>query len=152
MKRLLLSICLLVSIHTRGQLLSPDPERATLVFFREFPSRFGGECGTCNYQIMVNGRRICNLSENRYLVYRVDAGTHILKSRPAGLSFSKRARSQLTLSADVNKIYYIRCDQRTDHVVTGRGALTMTITDVAKALPTLTGMKEDACGERLPIH
>lgn len=149
MRPALLLCCLLMGGQSFGQLLSPDPERATLVFFREFPSRYGGECGMCNYQISVNGRRICNLSENRYLVYRIKAGTLIIKSRPAGISFNRRAISQIMLSAEVNKVYFIRCDQRTDETVNGRGALVMTLNDVAKALPTLVGMKEDVCAGRL---
>ncbi|TAE25140.1 MAG: DUF2846 domain-containing protein [Cytophagales bacterium] len=144
MKPLLFALCLLTTTTTYAQLLAPDPQKATLVFFREFPSRFGHECWSCNYRITVNKHRICNLSENRFVVYTTDPGTTLVMSRPARSLFAARAKSRLVLQTEANKIYYIRCDQNTAGSL-GRGALVMRLNDVAQAMPTLAGMKPDAC-------
>lgn len=144
MKPLVVALFLLATTATHAQLLAPDPQKATLVFFREFPSRFGHECWSCNYRITVNKHRICNLSENRFVVYTTDPGTTLLTSRPARNLFAVRTENRLMLQTEANKIYYIRCDQNTAGSL-GRGALVMRLNDVGQAMPTLAGMKPDAC-------
>jgi Protein of unknown function (DUF2846) len=149
MKPAFFTVFLLFSAQAFGQLLQPDPERATLVFFREFPSRFGNECWSCNYQIKVNGKQICNLSENRFVVYTVQPGNTLLESQPARRLFGRRTKGKVVLQTESNKIYYIRCNQNTDRVgPTSRGALGMKLDDVARAIPTLAEMKLDACAAK----
>jgi hypothetical protein len=146
MKLLIIPCLLLLSFSGSAQLLAPVPERSTFVIFREFPSRYGHESWSRNYRITVNKQAVCNLSENRYIVYTALPGPTTILSRPARGLFRHRAVEKLALNALANKVYYIRCDQRNDRT---RERLAMTLNDVAKAIPTLKDMKMDRCEDHI---
>ena len=82
-----LFLLLFVGCHLTSvaQQIEKDPAMATLVFYRD--GQFFGS--GVNFNVFVNGEKICKLSNNKYLVYKVKPGKTEIGTGTAGLNLAK---------------------------------------------------------------
>jgi len=140
----LLLACLLGNQICAQPVVRPDPEKATLVIYRDFSTSNYVPDFHVNFNIWVNGQRICKLSDNRYLVYAIDPGPVNLQAKAAGFFLSKRRRFMTDVK--VGQVYYISCYQRNDILFRW---LEMTLVPYENSRARMTNMQADHCMERL---
>lgn len=125
--------CPLTSV---AQQIEKDPTMATLVFYRD--GQFFGS--GVNFNVFVNGEKICKLSNNKYLVYKVKPGKTEIGTGTAGLNLAKK--QGLALDTEAGGIYYVQCDMKQSLV-----ANRLELTEVTKstAEKKMSGLSPDNC-------
>lgn len=109
---------------------------ATLVFYRS--GQFFGS--GVNFNVFVNGEKICKLSNNKYLLYKVKPGKTEVGTGTAGLNLAKK--QGLSLDTEAGGIYYVQCDMKQSLI-----ANRLELTEVTKstAEKKMGGMSPDNC-------
>ena len=98
-----------------------------------------------NYAIFANGEKICKLSNNRYIEYKVKPGKLSLTAQRGGIEVFKK-ETGLDLDIEAGKKYYVRGDQKSSIT---RTRLEMSEVTESTAKRDMNGMAVDNCQETL---
>ncbi|MBD2756447.1 DUF2846 domain-containing protein [Spirosoma validum] len=138
------SLCLLIiSSAFRSDSINENPtaDFATVYIYRG--GQFFGS--GLNYAIYANGEKICKLSNNRYIEYKVKPGTLSLTARNGGIEVFKK-ETGIDLEIEAGKKYYVRGDLKTSIT---RSRLEMSEVTENTAKRDMNGMTVDNCQEAL---
>ncbi|GAB4032633.1 DUF2846 domain-containing protein [Spirosoma jeollabukense] len=102
----LLSLCLICASFRSDSIHKPPTDDfATIYIYR------GGQfyASAINYSIYVNGEKICKLSNNKYIEYKVKPGKLAITAQRGGIEVFKR-ETGLDLDTEAGKKYYVKGD------------------------------------------
>ena len=68
-----------------------------------------------NVAIFANGKKICKLSNTRYLIYTASLGKLNINAHRGGYEFMKK-ETQLTLEVEADKTYYVLCNVKKTYI------------------------------------
>ncbi|MGZ5191330.1 MAG: DUF2846 domain-containing protein [Flavisolibacter sp.] len=88
--------------------LSRSEEQATIYIYRT--GQFMGS--TANWSMWVDEKKICKLSNNKFIKVTVDKGKHIVASKQGGVSIMKK-EMEIEIDAEPGKSYYVSCNVKT---------------------------------------
>ena len=88
--------------------LMPVADQATIYIYRT--GQFMGS--TANWAMFVDEKKICKLSNNKYIKVMVDKGKHTISSKQGGVSIMKK-EMEIEIDAEPGKSYYIACNVKT---------------------------------------
>jgi hypothetical protein len=88
--------------------LTIEDEPATLSIFRE--GKFTGV--VVNYNIWIDGKEVCTLSNDKYINLKLDAGQHIIMSKAGGIGYASNPKTFLKVNIESGKSYFIKATAR----------------------------------------
>lgn len=62
-----------------------------------------------NFNILANGKKICELSNKKIIEFQIPAGNIVLNAERSGVEDLKKTTG-ITLETKVGETYYVRCD------------------------------------------
>jgi hypothetical protein len=83
-------------------------EQATIYIYRT--GQLMGS--TANWSMWVDEKKICKLSNNKFIKVTVDKGKHTVTSKQGGVSIMKK-EMEIEIDAEPGKTYYIACNVKT---------------------------------------
>ncbi|MGC4103971.1 DUF2846 domain-containing protein [Ferruginibacter sp.] len=103
----------------------------------------GGQLGAAlsNYNIFVDGRKICKLSNGRYLKYKVTPGKHEIEAKKAGVDLSKK-EVYVNVVTGAGRSSYISCNVKTNLL---REKVEMLEVMESSGKKSVSDLKEDNC-------
>ncbi|GAB4027170.1 DUF2846 domain-containing protein [Spirosoma koreense] len=138
---LLVSSLLGTAFRSDSLIAPPTDDFATVYVYR------GGQFlgSGINYSIFANGEKICKLSNNRFLEYKVKPGKLALTARNGGVEVFKK-ETGLDLDVEAGKKYFVRGDIKSS-ITRARLELSEVTENTAKR--DMSGMTVDNCQEAL---
>jgi hypothetical protein len=138
-KMLVLAVVMLFANVLYGQeftLKSTSPDSATVIFYR------GGQLwrALVNFTIRANGKELCRLSNNRYMIYKFAPEKCTFTSVAGGLNIPDKEKLEMELEG--GKMYYVQCDLKSS-LFTDRMEMTEVTESTAKR--KLLGTLPDNC-------
>jgi len=82
-----------------------DEDKATIVFYRK--GQFGGALQ--NYNVYVNGRKLCKISNGKFFSYKIAPGEVYLTSKAGGVEVFKK-KENFSMEVEAGETYYIECN------------------------------------------
>lgn len=89
----------------KGNEVITQDDKATLVFYRK--GQFGGALQ--NYNVYVNGKKLCKISNGKFFSYNMTPGEAYLTSKAGGVEVFKK-KETFSLDVEAGKTYYIECN------------------------------------------
>ena len=83
-------------------------EEATIYIYRT--GQWVGS--TANWSMFVDEKKICKLSNNKFIKVNVPKGKHTISSKQGGVSIMKK-EMEIEIDAEPGKSYYIACNVKT---------------------------------------
>jgi hypothetical protein len=83
-------------------------EQATIYIYRT--GQLMGS--TANWSMWVDEKKICKLSNNKFIKVTVDKGKHTVTSKQGGVSIMKK-EMEIEIDAEPGKTYYVACNVKT---------------------------------------
>lgn len=103
---LIAPICLFAQVNTKSETIEPDPDLATVVFYRTADA----ERVMDNWGIFNHQERICKLSSYKYLVYKTSQGVSDFRGQAWGILKRPENQEGLELPLEKGEIYYVKVD------------------------------------------
>ncbi len=95
-----------LGVFAQQQTFAQDADgMATIYFYRE--GQFGAALQ--NYNVFVNGEKVCKISNNRYFFTKVKPGEVYFTSKAGGVEVFKR-KENFSMEVKAGETYYISCD------------------------------------------
>lgn len=143
MKQILSLFCFLFSFsfcHAQVQTGTPSTE-ATIYIYRG--GQFTG--AAANWALFVDGKKICKLSNNKFIKVTVPAGKHLITSKIGGVELFKK-ETAIEIEAEAGKSYYVACTVK-QSIMRAR----MEFMEVTKSTADkqMEGMSLDNCQESI---
>lgn len=119
--------------------LKPINTASYIIVFR------GGQFASAlaNYSILIDGKMVCKLSNDRYFKYPVSPGKHEITAKKSGVDIMKKETFASVLS-QAGKDNYISCNIKTSLL---KQRLEMIEVVESSGKQSISGMKEDNCQE-----
>lgn len=98
-----------------------------------------------NFSVYLDGKKICKLSNGKYIKVPVSPGVHELEAKKSGLDIAKKQTS-LSVEVEAGKSHYVSC--------TMKSSITRVRMEMTEVVPSngkrdLEKMKEDNCSENI---
>lgn len=118
---------------------STSADSATVVFYRS------GQLwrALVNFTIRANGRELCRLSNNRYLVYKTVPQKCTFTNVAGGLNIPSKEKLEIELEG--GKLYFIQCDIKSDFFI---DRMEMTEVTESTAKRKMAGVQPDYCNDK----
>ncbi|HZH96136.1 MAG TPA: DUF2846 domain-containing protein [Flavisolibacter sp.] len=111
-----MKIILLSAVVVIGLSFIPKPvilknetaEKATIYVYR------GGQLSGAlsNWALFVNEKKMCKLSNNKFMKLEVEPGKHLISAKVGGVQILKK-ETEIEIDAEGGKSYYIACNVKT---------------------------------------
>ena len=103
----------------------------------------GGQLGTAlsNYNVFIDGTKICKLSNGKFLKYQVQAGKHAIEIKKAGMNLSK-SDAFTNIVTKPGRISYLSCNIKTNLL---REKLEILEVMESSGKKSVDDLKEDNC-------
>ncbi|WP_420148084.1 DUF2846 domain-containing protein [Spirosoma sp.] len=138
----LLCLSFISSAFRSDSVRSPKSEYFATVYIYRGGQFFGSGI---NYSIFANGTKICKLSNNRYIEYKVKPGKLSLTAQNGGIEVFKKETS-FDLDVEAGKKYYVRGDLKSSIT---RTRLEMSEVTENTARRDMNGMTVDNCQDAI---
>lgn len=145
MKRLTFLLAVLLAftgVQAQNQTSSAsNPEMATIYIYRG--GQFTG--AAANWALFVDGKKICKLSNNKFIKVTVPAGKRVITSKIGGVEVFKK-ETLIEIEAEAGKSYYVACTVK-QSIMRAR----MEFMEVTKSTADkqMEGMSLDNCQENI---
>ncbi|HPG12704.1 MAG TPA: DUF2846 domain-containing protein, partial [Chitinophagaceae bacterium] len=107
-KKIIFSLALFLAIFSfTGANAAERPVKDSAIIFIYRPGQFSG--AGANWAIYVDDKKICKLSNNKYLFVVVPAGKHTISSRIGGVGMFKK-NTELEIEVEEGGDYYVACN------------------------------------------
>jgi len=136
MKKLICFVCLFAcfAFTTPSQKTQSSTEdQATIYIYRT--GQWVGS--TANWSMFVDEKKICKLSNNKFIKVTVDKGKHSISSKQGGVSIMKK-EMEIEIEAEPGKSYYIACNVKTSFTRARLEMLEVTKSTADKQMEKLT--------------
>ena len=106
MKKLfaIVAVCLCFSFTSRHEAGS-NPDEAIIYVYRT--GQFTG--AGSNWAMYLNGKKICKLSNNKFIKLTVTKGKHSINSQIGGVGLFKK-ETAIEIEAEAGQTYYVACN------------------------------------------
>lgn len=146
MKNLILIIALLLitplsifaQVNTKTEQIKADPNLATVVIYRTSEA----DRITDNWGIFNNQKRICKLSDDKYIVYKTSPGNSDFRGQAWGILKRPENQQGLEFPLEAGEVYYIKADVK---AIPFKVKVEFTEVTERTALRQLKNMKPDRC-------
>ena len=108
-------------------------EEATIYIYRT--GQWMGS--TANWSMFVDEKKICKLSNNKYIKVTVPQGKHTISSKQGGVAMMKK-EMEIEIDAEAGKSYYISCNVKTSFTRARLEMLEVTKSTADKQMEKLT--------------
>ena len=132
-----LIITLFLSLNIDENSLESTENTATLIFYRK--GQFAGALQ--NYNVYVNGQKLCKISNGKYFSTQVIPGEIFFTSKAGGLEVFKK-KENFSIEAEAGQTYYVECNLMSS-ITRYRMEFTEVTANTAKR--KLQGLEEDNC-------
>lgn len=122
----------------------PSPaadDTATVYVYRV--GQFGA--AAANWSIWADGKKICKLSNNKFIMAKVQPGKHVFTAKIGGMSLLKK-ETEIEIDAEAGQSYYIACNVKQSIT---RARLEMIEVTKHSAEKQMEKMSLDNCQERI---
>ena len=117
----------------------PNAETATIYIYRT-----GSWAGAANnWAMFVDDKKVCKLSNNRYIKVEVAPGKHRVSSKIGGIEVLKK-ETEIEIDAEAGKSYFVACNVKQSIT---RARLEMTEVTKSSADKQMAKMTLDKCQE-----
>jgi len=144
MKQLLVIAILpfLLSFTFSKDVVPPSNEdKATIVFYRK--GQFAGALQ--NYNVYVNGMKLCKISNGKFFKYQISPGEIYLTSKAGGVEVFKK-KENFSMDVEAGETYYIECNLKRS-LTRYRMEFTEVTANTAKKM--MSKLEEDNCMDEL---
>jgi hypothetical protein len=138
---LLLSLAFLFSFTNRPVAGQPSDDEATIYIYRagQFTAALN------NWAMFVDGKKICKLSNNRFIKILVPKGKHTITSKIGGLDLFKK-ETGIEIEAEAGQSYYVACNVKQSFT---RSRLELLEVTKSTADKQMKDMSVDNCQEKI---
>jgi len=134
---ILLIIPFFLSLNINEKNLEVTEDTATLVFYRK--GQFAGALQ--NYNVYVNGQKLCKISNGKYFSVQVNPGETFFTSKAGGIEVFKK-KENLSIEAEAGQTYYVECNLKRSIT---RYRMEFTEVTVNTAKREMKRLEEDNC-------
>ncbi|HEY0039896.1 MAG TPA: DUF2846 domain-containing protein [Flavisolibacter sp.] len=138
---LILSLSFLFSFNSRPMNSQLTNEEATIYIYRG--GQFTG--ATSNWAMYVDGKKICKLSNNKFIKVVVAKGKHSITSQIGGIGLFKK-ETEIEIDAEAGQSYYVACNVKQSFTRTRLEMLEVTKSTADKQMKD---MSLDNCQEKI---
>ena len=138
---LMLSLAFLFSFTTAPKADVPSTEEATIYIYRA--GQFNA--ATSNWAMYVDGKKICKLSNNKFIKVTVSKGKHSITSQIGGVGLFKK-ETEIEIDAEAGQSYYVACNVKQSFT---RSRLEMLEVTKSTADKQMKEMSLDNCQEKI---
>lgn len=117
----------------------PKAETATIYIYRTGSWSGAGN----NWAMFVDDKKVCKLSNNRYIKVEVSPGKHRVSSKIGGIEVLKK-ETEIEIEAEAGKSYFVACNVKQSLT---RARLEMTEVTKSSADKQMEKMSLDKCQE-----
>lgn len=128
-----------LSFNINENILEPTEDKATLVFYRK--GQFAGALQ--NYNVYVNGQKLCKISNGKYFSVQVNPGETFFTSKAGGVEVFKK-KENFSLEVEAGETYYIECNLKRSFT---RYRMEFTEVTVNTANKEMNNLEADNCME-----
>ena len=118
-----------------------DPKMATIYIYRTGQFMAAGN----NWAMFVDDKKVCKLSNNKYMKITVPVGKHSISAKVGGVEILKK-ETKIEIDAEAGGNYYIACNVKSSIT---RARLEMLEVTKSTAEKQLAEMKADNCQEEI---
>ncbi len=133
----LLGLFMAATALAGGNEPDPKPESATIYIYRT--GQFAGSAR--NWAMFVNEKKVCKLSNNKFIKVEVTPGKHRISSKIGGMELLKK-ETEVEIEAEPGKVYYVACNMKQSIT---RARLEMVEVTKSTGEKQLKGMSLDNC-------
>lgn len=137
----LLMIVLSLAALTMAAKPKEEPKTATIYIYRTGQFMAAGN----NWSMYVDEKKVCKLSNNKYMQITVAVGKHTITAKVGGVQMFKK-ETEVEIDAEAGGSYYIACNVKTSIT---RARLEMLEVTKSTAEKQLKDMKVDNCQENI---
>lgn len=138
--RLLMTILAIVIICMAAK-PKEEPKTATIYIYRTGQFMAAGN----NWSMFVDDKKVCKLSNNKYMQITVPVGKHLVTAKVGGVQVLKK-ETEVEIDAEAGASYYIACNVKTSIT---RARLEMIEVTKSTAEKQIKDMKLDNCQETI---
>jgi formylmethanofuran dehydrogenase subunit D len=138
--RFVLTLLAFVSI-TMAAKPKDEPKTATIYIYRTGQFMAAGN----NWSMFVDEKKVCKLSNNKYMQITVPAGKHSITAKVGGVQVLKK-ETEVEIDAEAGGTYYIACNVKSSITRTRLEMLEVTKSSAEKQMKE---MKLDNCQETI---
>lgn len=138
---LTLSLVFLFSFNNHPKESTLPTEEATIYIYRA--GQFTG--ATNNWAMYVDGKKICKLSNNKFIKVTVAKGKHSITSQIGGIGLFKK-ETEIEIEAEAGQSYYVACNIKQSFT---RSRLEMLEVTKSTADKQMKEMALDNCQEKI---
>ncbi len=118
-----------------------EPKTATIYIYRTGQFMAAGN----NWSMFVDDKKVCKLSNNKYMQITVPVGKHSISAKVGGVQMFKK-ETVIDIDAEAGGTYYIACNVKSSIT---RARLEMLEVTKSTAEKQLKDMKVDNCQEEI---
>ena len=118
-----------------------EPKTATIYIYRTGQFMAAGN----NWSMFVDDKKVCKLSNNKYMQITVPVGKHSISAKVGGVQILKK-ETVIDIEAEAGGTYYIACNVKSSIT---RARLEMLEVTKSTAEKQLKDMKVDNCQEEI---
>jgi hypothetical protein len=119
----------------------PSDEQATIYIYRVGQYMGAG----ANWAMFVDEKKVCKLSNNKYIKVTVSKGKHTISSKQGGMTVFKK-EMDVEIDAEPGKSYYVACNVKTSFT---RARLEMLEVTKSTADKQMANLSLDNCQESI---
>ena len=105
MKKIFCAALVLISFSFSKAPIASNTEEATIYIYRDGQFMSAG----ANWSMFVDEKKVCKLSNNKFIKVTVSKGKHVISSKIGGVGLLKK-ETELELEVKAGKSYYVACN------------------------------------------